>query len=87
MCGTLRLFGQGCDLLRLHGIGQEAELIAQGLVAECHPDLCDVRLSDIIALWSFFVIVLSQKLLFFLWAKRKRSEIRFISISTQTAWT
>lgn len=81
------LFGQGCDLLRLHGIRQEAELIAQGLVAECHPDLRHVRLSDIIALWSFFVIVLSQKLLFLLWAMRKGSETRLISRSTQTALT
>lgn len=87
MCGAPRLFGQGCDLLRLHGVGQEAELIAQGLVAEGHPDLRHVRLSDIVALWPFFVIVLSQKLLFLLWAKRKRSETRLVPVSTRTALT
>lgn len=87
MCGTLGLFGQGCDLLGLHGIGQEAELIAQGLIAERHPDLRDICLADVIALWSFFVIILTQKLLLLLQAKRRRSETRFMSVSTQIALT
>jgi hypothetical protein len=81
VCGPLGLFGQGCDLLGLHGIGQKAELITQGLVAECHPDLCNICLSNVIALWSFLVIILTQKLLLLLWAMRKTSETRLTSRS------
>ncbi|TNN77234.1 RING finger protein 141 [Liparis tanakae] len=62
----------GVDL-RLHGVHQEAELVAQRLVAVGHADLGHVGASDVVALRS--VLQRSQVLSFHSWAAMAYSSI------------
>lgn len=54
------------QVLGLHSVHQEAELIAQCLVPVRHADLCHVGPLNIVPLWSILQVVHPQEMLLFL---------------------
>lgn len=57
-------------LVWLHALLDEVELVAQGLVAVSHADLGHVGLTDVVALWAFLEVVLTQEVALLLRRRR-----------------
>ena len=52
--------------IHLHGVHQEAELVAKCLVAVRHPDLGHVGPPDVVALMAVLKVIWTQEVLFLL---------------------
>lgn len=66
--------------LSLQTLHDEAELIAQGLVAVRHADLGHVGLTDVVAFWTFLQIVFAQEVDFFLEHRIKPTPLKKINV-------
>ena len=58
--GDARLLRDGLQRLTLHGLRDERQLLAQGLVAVAHADVRHIGAADVVALGALLGIVGSQ---------------------------